>query len=422
MEETKVLLKKKVIAPKLRFREFGEDWKNKKLNEIILKLDSGVSVNSIDEPVTKENEYGILKTSCIAAGVFYPEQNKKIIAEDIHRAKLNPSKGSILISRMNTPQLVGHSGYIEKDYHNLFVPDRLWMTSINENNTYSKFLSIILASEKIMGMISNIATGTSGSMKNISKPNFLNLEIVIPSLPEQQKIAGFLSAVDDKMQLLNRKKQLLEQYKKGVMQQLFSGKLHFKDENRKAYPKWEEKRLDEVISKFIVPMRDKPKDLTGPIPWCRIEDFDGKYLSKSKSGQGVDITTIKEMNLKVYPIGTLLVSCSANLGFCAITKVELMTNQTFIGLAPDNKKIDVLYLYYVMKRSSAKLNILSSGTTISYLSREQFEKFKIPYPSLVEQKKISKFIANLDDKIDGINNQINQTQNFKKGLLQQMFV
>jgi type I restriction enzyme S subunit len=261
-----------------------------------------------------------------------------------------------------------------------------------------------------------------GAQKNINIEFLNTYKITITSLPEQQKIASFLSSVDEKIQQLNRKKELLEQYKKGVMHQLFSGKLRFTDENGKDYADWEEKRMDYMISKFVVPMRDKPTDLTGEIPWCRIEDFDGKYLSKSKSGQGVNRELIKSMNLKVYPIGTLLVSCSANLGFCAITQTELMTNQTFIGLVPNKEKVDILFLLYVMRMLSRKLNTLSSGTTISYLSRQQFEQFKIPYPTLSEQTKIANFLSSIDDNIESTTQQITQTQTFKRGLLQKMFV
>ena len=209
----------------------------------------------------------------------------------------------------------------------------------NDQKVDGPYLSYYLQSNSGISNIDNVIIGTTVTRINIA--DIYKLKCPVTSLIEQQKISSFLSAVDEKIQLLTCKKELLEQYKKGVIQQLFSGRLRFKDKNGKAFPKWKEKRLDEVVLRFIVPMRDKPKDLTGPIPWCRIEDFDGKYLSKSKSGQGVDLKTIKEMNLKVYPVGTLLVSCSANLGFCAITTTELVTNQTFIGLFPDDKKADI---------------------------------------------------------------------------------
>ena len=169
-------------------------------------------------------------------------------------------------------------------------------------------------------------------------------------------------------------------------------------------------------------MRDKPKKLNGDIPWCRIEDFQGKYLSGSLTNQGVSTETVKEMNLKVYPIGTVLVSCSANLGRCAIVKRELVTNQTFIGIVPNKMLLDKEFLFYVMTVNSKKLQSLSSGTTISYLSREEFENFTIKLPFLKEQTKIANFLSNLDKKIELIDKELCAVKEFKKGLLQKMFV
>ena len=183
---------------------------------------------------------------------------------------------------------------------------------------------------------------------------------------------------------------------------------------------WKKKKLKEIILEFIVPMRDKPRVLIGEIPWCRIEDFDGKYLSKSKSNQGVTQEVVKKMNLKVYPTNTVLVSCSANLGFCAITQRPLVTNQTFIGLVP-SEFIDSEYLLYLMRLSSRKLNILSSGTTISYLSKKEFEKFQLHIPSLPEQKKIASFLSSVDDKIQKLNRKKELLQQYKKGVMQKIF-
>jgi type I restriction enzyme, S subunit len=288
------------------------------------------------------------------------------------------------------------------------------------NTMANGFAGYLMQTWSIRKQLMIIAQGTK--VLSISTGRLGKIRLYIPYPPEQQKIASFLTAVDDKIQQLQRKKELLEQYKKGVMQKIFKQEIRFKDDDGKEFPKWEIKSLNKVISDFIVPMRDKPKELNGYIPWCRIEDFEGKYLSGSKSKQGVSIETVKKMNLKIYPVNTLLVSCSANLGFCAIVKNELITNQTFIGLVPIFDKIDVNFLYYIMKLSSRKLNILSSGTTISYLSRNQFEKFKINLPCLCEQQKIADFLTSIDKKIELVNTQLEKTQIFKKGLLQQMFV
>jgi type I restriction enzyme S subunit len=196
--------------------------------------------------------------------------------------------------------------------------------------------------------------------------------------------------------------------------------LRFKD-GEKSFPDWEAKSLKQIVTRFIVPMRDKPKNLNGSVPWCRIEDFNGRYLNTSKSGQGVSLETIKDMNLKLCPVDTLLVSCSASLGFCSIVKKELVTNQTFIGLVPDFKHVGVEFLYYLMCRSAKKLNQLSSGTTISYLSRENFENFVVKLPSLKEQNQISNFLNAMDEKITHLTQKHELLNQYKKGMMQKIF-
>lgn len=183
---------------------------------------------------------------------------------------------------------------------------------------------------------------------------------------------------------------------------------------------WEYTQLKSVIDDFIVPMRDKPKDLTGSIPWCRIEDFNGKYLTGSKSNQGVSEETVSKMNLKIYPINTVLVSCSANLGKCSIVKKPLMTNQTFIGLVPSNKICEE-FLYYIMGFNKVKLNVLSSGTTISYLSRKEFENLKLFIPIKInEQQKIASILSKWDELIETQTQLIEEKEKQKKGLMQKL--
>src|SRR5699024_4888919 len=109
---------------------------------------------------------------------------------------------------------------------------------------------------------------------------------------------------------------------------------------------WEQRKLKMVFKNFIVPMRDKPKEFSGNIPWTRIEDIQGRYLHGSTSGKYVSEDTIKSMNLKVIPKDSLIVSISATFGMVAIITNDLITNQTFIGLEPkSDSNIDFLYSF-----------------------------------------------------------------------------
>lgn len=179
---------------------------------------------------------------------------------------------------------------------------------------------------------------------------------------------------------------------------------------------WNKTRLDRVIDQFIVPMRDKPPAWTGDIPWCRIEDFDGKYLHGSKSHQYVDSTIVGLMNLKVYPTGTLLCSCSATLGICTITARPLVSNQTFIGLVP-KPEVSTEFLYYKMISLAGMLQGMSSGTTIAYLPRAKFEALEIELPPRPQQDRIAEILSTVDEAIEQTAALIAKYQQIKAGLM-----
>ena len=249
---------------------------------------------------------------------------------------------------MNTPQLVGESGYVTLDHKNLFVPDRLWMASVDKEITNTKLLSIVLSSKKMMGQISNIATGTSGSMKNISKPNFLNLEIYIPTFLEQTKIANFLTAVDDKLIQLKKKKSLLEQYKKGVMQKLFSQELRFKDKNGEDYVEWEEKTLGEVSSKK-----------SSNIAANKIEENFGDYIIYGASGVLKKIDFFKEENDYIS-----IVKDGAGVGRILYCKGKSSVLGTLDIIKP-YPNIDTYFLYCLLNNIDFTKYI--SGSTIPHI-------------------------------------------------------
>lgn len=152
-------------------------------------------------------------------------------------------------------------------------------------------------------------------------------------------------------------------------------------------------KLIEVCDEIIVPMRDRPKDLNGPIPWCRIEDKEGQFFNGSLSGLGVSEETVKKMNLKVFPTGTVICSCSASIGAYAINTRPLITNQTFIGLVCGEKVYNKFLLYYMETQTSYLLSQASTGT-IPYISRKKFEEMTIPVPPAVIQHEIVRILDN----------------------------
>lgn len=208
--------------PRLRFPEFegAEEWVEIPLSKLVSALDAGVSVNSGDRP-TMTHEIGVLKTSAVTNGVFDPLENKVVFdKEEIERVREPVRADTMIISRMNTPALVGANAYVKDDYPNLFLPDRLWAAKPRPGADM-RFVALVLGSDKGRAALSGLAGGSSGSMKNISKPSVLGLVIMAPSRPEQQRIADCLGSLDGLIAAETRKLDTLKTHKKGLMQQVF---------------------------------------------------------------------------------------------------------------------------------------------------------------------------------------------------------
>lgn len=202
-----------------------EDWDVVSVSSLISSIGSGVSVNSVDKLNAFSHGMHVLKTSCVSEGGFLPDEKKSILPDDIHRAKCSPAKGDIIVSRMNTPLLVGELGYVPVDIEDSFLPDRLWLMKFkNSENVDSRWLSRLLSSSAFAKKIKESATGTSGSMKNISKDTFLAILVPKPVFKEQEAIATSLADTDALivgLEQLIAKKQAI---KTATMQQLLTGR------------------------------------------------------------------------------------------------------------------------------------------------------------------------------------------------------
>jgi len=214
-----------LLTKQSRLATFSGSWRQVLLADVIASLEAGVSVNADSgEQGNDAHEISILKTSALSGGRFDPAECKKIAAVDIARARLNPERDTILISRMNTPNLVGECGYVDRDYPNLFVPDRLWMTRFKRDaGLNALWLSYLLNTSSLKTQIAAAATGTSGSMKNLSKHAFLQIPILLPSIDEQQAIAAVLADMDAELIALEARRDKTLALKQAMMQELLTG-------------------------------------------------------------------------------------------------------------------------------------------------------------------------------------------------------
>ena len=162
-------------------------WKKNKIKKGVLDITSGWSATGENIPC-KSDEFGVLKISSVTSGIFKPEENKMVDSETILASKklIFPKKGDLLFSRANTRELVAAICMVHQDYDNLFLPDKLWSIKLDHDLLLPEFFLVLIQNEKIRDLLTKQATGTSGSMLNISKNKFEETEIIFPEINVQK--------------------------------------------------------------------------------------------------------------------------------------------------------------------------------------------------------------------------------------------
>ena len=207
-------------VPEIRFKGFTDPWEQRKLAELTKTITTGKSVNS-DEGEVSDGDIGVLKTSCVSYDRFNPSESKPVVKSEQQLVKCAVEKDSVIVSRMNTPERVGACGYVSTDFPNLFLPDRLWKLKFQDTvDTY--FVYMMLVSSAYKEKITSMASGTSGSMYNIPKETFLNLQLVIPAkIDEQKQLGKILKKIDTLITLHQRKLEKLQNIKKSCLEKMF---------------------------------------------------------------------------------------------------------------------------------------------------------------------------------------------------------
>ena len=274
--------------------------------------------------------------------------------------------------------------------------------------------------------ISARATGTSGSMKNVTKSDIFSLPVNVPKENEQIKIAKFLGAVDEKIRLLEVRHEKLTLYKKAMMQKIFSQTIRFKQDDGGDFPEWEVKKLGQIFDRVTRKNTENNKNvLTISSQLGLINQIE--YFNKSVSAKDVTGYYLVENGefaynksySKGYPMGAIKrlnrydKGVVSTLYICFRTKNEIsgrFYEQFFEGGGL------IKELHKIAQEGARNHGLLNLSVV------EFFKDVDIPWMHLEEQQKIADFLSAIDDKIEAVSAQITQMQSFKKGLLQQMFV
>ena len=360
-------------------------WIPGHLNDVIDSLVAGVSVNSGEDDTS--GNFFILKTSAISKGKLNLSEKKPVLPREVARLKCSLRKENILISRMNTPELVGECAYVPCDDPQIYLPDRIWQTNFKKDvDVSAKWLNYLLSSKKYRSLIQNCATGTSNSMKNISKEQLLGLEILYPSFREQTSIAEALSDIDSLISSLQKLIEKKKAIKQGAMQELLTGK--------KRLPgfsgEWKKYKVGEigVVVTGSTPPRSNRNLWGGNFPWVSARDFIGKYISSSYE----HVTSEGKNYCRILPAESVLVTCIASIGLNGIAAIPLATNQQINAIVCNNDFYNEI-VYYSLVYNKEKLKLMAGQTAVPIISKQQFEEFEILLPrNVLEQKAIAKVL------------------------------
>lgn len=397
-------------VPKLRFKEFSDEWEEKKLGEIGNKITLKNNSEKIKTVLTNSAEKGIVKQED-----FF---DKEITNEKNINNYYIVSKNDFVYNPRISKQ--APYGPINKSNIDIGIVSPLYLV-FNIKNENVNFLEKYFKSSYWYSYMYNIGnSGARSDRMNIGVNDFFNMPINIPSIQEQEKIANFLSNVDKKISLTEEKLELFREYKKGVMQKIFSQELRFKDSNGNDYPEWEEKRLGEIFIEISERnINEKNLELlsvsisNGVQKRSEIDTKDNSSEDKSNYKK-VSINDIVYNTMRMWQ-GAVGVSNYSGIVSPAYTVVRL------------NVSANTNYFKYLFKTSNMiyLFKKFSQGLTSDTwnLKFEKFREIKIFIPSsLEEQEKIADFLSSIDSKIESIEKELEGLKEFKKGLLQQMFV
>ena len=391
-------------VPQLRFPEFNGEWEEKALGVV-------ATITTGSTPSTSNNEYYDGDVAFVSPADI--QGNRIVRSTKTTITELGLSVVREIKKRSTLFVCIGSTiGKVSQAGVNCATNQQI--NALTAKNSFDNDFIYSLLEFKAPRI--KLLAGVQ-AVPQINKSEFSRFKFTFPLLPEQQKIAAFLTAVDNKIEQLSKKQELLGEYKKGLMQQIFSQAIRFKADDGSEFPDWEEKNGNEIFDNI------SNKNHDSDLPILAITQEHGA-IPRDLINYKMIVSDKSVSSYKVVETGDFIISLRSFQGGIEYSNYKGICSPAYIILRPAIEIEKKFYKYYLktyryIQDLNRKLEGIRDGKMVSY---KYFSEIKLPYPSISEQAKIANFLSSIDNKIEQVGKQLDESKQFKKALLQQMFV
>lgn len=408
-------MEKNKMVPEIRFPEFNDEWN---INKTEILIQSGNSY-----PINSYLKSGVL---LIQGLNIYPGKlnltNPIFVDKNSNNNRHVAIKEGDIILGLNRPIINNNIKACLFTLAEAYLYQRAGVLKFSKKHIHNTFLYQYIRSEIFL---KKLTLELVGSDQPYIKSNLFEItKNYFALLPEQKKIAKFLSSIDQRIQLLEERKEKLQAYKKGVMQQIFSQQIRFKQEDGSDFPEWEEKKLKDIATITKGKGISKNDITENGIYYCirygelytHYDEIISEVLNKTNSC---------DKNLIFSETNDVIIPSSGETHLDIAKASCILKDGVILGgdLNIIRSEMNGVFLSYYLNHSQKyDISKLAQGSSVIHLYASHLLSLKIIIPSLPEQNKISSFIQSISKRINQTQSQIDKTKEFKKGLLQKMFV
>jgi len=391
-------------------RKIPKDWEIEKLNKVF-DVYGGTTPSTLNKEYWDGKILWVTPTDItrLNGNIYLNETEKKITDRAVEECSLSilhkdtlllTSRATIGFTAINTKPVTINQGMTA-------------LTPKDKSKVYSLFYAYYF--QLLKPYLEQLGAGST--FREVSRSSIKNIQLPLPPLPEQKKIAEILSTVDKAVEKVDEAIEKTERLKKGLMQELLTkgiGHKEFKNTEIGRIPKeWEVIKLgDEELTEII--MGQSPPSAT----YNRNDEGIPFLQGKAEFGEiyPSPIVFCSEP-IKIAEPNDILISVRAPVGDVNIAPFRCCIGRGLASIRPKNHKIHHLYLFYFLKSQKRKMDGLSSGSTFKAIKKEDIENFLLPLPPLPEQKKIAEILGTVDKRLELLRKKKEKLERVKKGLM-----